>query len=299
MTKQPAPEEFWFLTDGKLNIPHALGKVRVGDLHIDREVQRSRTNPKKVQERVEAWDDALAGVIKVSRRPDGKLCVVDGFHRTAAAIKVYGEDAELHAQIFDIVASPKWNGDLGLKDIHAAESAIFVSTDATSRIHPADKFRIRLNGSDSQAVAINDILSEFQLSIGQSGDTRNVIRAAGAVEAAYEAYGATPLTRGLSTLLEVYGHSRVALQGPNIEGLARFYFQYPEVDGRQVVKGIKKFHPNVQGEDLASSARRQMRTSGTRQTRAVAVAKLVRSDHDGSLAKNSKKRLSRDLLDDE
>ena len=74
-----------------------MAKVKCKDLKVDDRYQRPLKN--RVNQIVKNYDPMLVGTIVVSRRKDG-LYIVDGQHRVAALLDLFGDEAEVDAQIY-------------------------------------------------------------------------------------------------------------------------------------------------------------------------------------------------------
>lgn len=74
--------------------------VRCEDLLVDYDLYQ-RPLESRVNSIAKNWDIRQARPLVLSLREDGSLWVIDGNHTRTAALKVYGEDAELPAIIYD------------------------------------------------------------------------------------------------------------------------------------------------------------------------------------------------------
>lgn len=173
------------------------------DLKIDGRTQRpfDEAHANRI---ARTFDPSLVGLLEVSRRPDG-FYLIDGQHRTAAAIKAGRGDTPMPCYVVD-----------GLSI--AQEGHRFVGINSTvKKPHIIDLFRIRVVAEDPAAVEIDQILSAAGLQVAVSNND-GTISAIAAAEAVYYGRGTTKLGEPnpellidtLSVLGEAWGKSRDA-----------------------------------------------------------------------------------------
>lgn len=127
-----------------LGSPPTLEWRAVAELLIDESYQRSiETGPSRTLIRKIAmyWDWGLCQPLAVSRRPDGKLTIVDGQHRASAA-KLRGDIAHLPC----VITSYANSGD---------EAAAFVALNQMRRpLSALDLFKAAVAAEDNEALTI-------------------------------------------------------------------------------------------------------------------------------------------------
>ncbi len=129
--------------------------VPIAVLEIDDSYQRSIEtggSKKLIAEIARAWDWDLLDVLKVSRRPDDRLFVVDGQHRKAAAA-LRGDIPQLPCVLKRCAGA-------------AEEARLFAATNRGRKPMSAlDSFRADVASGTEEAVTINDLVVKAGLSI--------------------------------------------------------------------------------------------------------------------------------------
>lgn len=138
-----------------LGSPPTLEWRAVSELLIDPSYQRSiETGPSQtlIRKIASYWDWGLCQPLAVSRRPDGRLTIVDGQHRASAA-KMRGDIAHLPC----VITSYANAGD---------EAAAFVALNQMRRpLSALDLFKAAVAAEDGEALHIVECLSAAGLSL--------------------------------------------------------------------------------------------------------------------------------------
>jgi hypothetical protein len=146
--------------------------VKVGDLQVDRVVQRSTIDQRKVETLKKRWNEGAVGYIVVSRRKDRSMIIIDGQHRWAAYKELTDNQGEMLAQVFE---------GLTLGD----EAQLFLDTNYGNQPTLLDKFRVRTVAGDEVALDITRILRPFGWDVVNSNNPGSV-KAVGALERIYK-----------------------------------------------------------------------------------------------------------------
>lgn len=192
--------------------PH-VEMIAPNDLRVDPELQRRRDQA-HCNRIGKAFDPALFGVLRVSRREDGKYYIEDGQHRAEGA-RIAGRG---HVPVPCLV-------EVGLS--RADEAKRFVGVNSTTKRPTAlDLFRIRIQAGDPKAVEINEVIATAGLSVSMNG-AQGTISAIAAVEAVYLGRGGPKpgepdpdlLVDTLAVLQEAWGRDRDAYDGAMLRGI--------------------------------------------------------------------------------
>ena len=182
------------------------------------------------------FDLAKAGVITVSKRPDGSMFVADGAHRSTAA-RMAGVEflpALVHT---------------GLD--HEAEAALFYSLNDFKAPSPVSKFLARVDKGDRDAVLINHIVRDHGWKIA-SGSDNGIVSAVTALEDIYRR-GCGPLKPGehpgivdwtFDVITDAWGHDRDASMGAILKGVALLTARFGAgVDSTKLVSEMQQIRP--------------------------------------------------------
>jgi hypothetical protein len=170
--------------------------VKVGDLKVDHSYQRDLKAPmlEKMQDR--SFDDATAGIISVSLRPNGELYIVDGQHRSALA-RLEGRELIL-AQVFEGL-TPQQEADLRDR-MHLRRA------DTVYEI-----FKARIFAGDPVARGMQRVAKEFETQLNFVPDAKHGINTIATIEAIYRADEGKTLRRVFRVIRESWG----SVEGPN------------------------------------------------------------------------------------
>lgn len=164
--------------------------IDVGDLVVDYTYQRA-LEPRKVARIVNEFDPDAFGTLVVSLRKDGTKAVIDGSHRKAAVIEMYGTTEKVPANLHE---------GLSLED----EARIF-SILNSNRTKPkvVDLFKADVAAGQPMAVAINQVFSNLGLAPTQQVKSDG-IRAIGTCQRIYKGGSLELLNTVLETVIKAY-----------------------------------------------------------------------------------------------
>jgi hypothetical protein len=185
--------------------------IRVKDLSIDRSVQRSNVDFRKVERLKKNWNGDAAGLLVVSQRDAVTYVVLDGQHRYLAYAQLTDNEGEMLAQVFK---------GLSLEE----EARLFLDTNAGNQPTLLDKFRVRVVAKDEVALPVNQMVRAYGWDIGPVAGKGN-IQAVGALERIYRIGESLELEPHLlqSTLMVItraWGMERDGVQAVIMEGVA-------------------------------------------------------------------------------
>lgn len=173
--------------------------VRIEDLHIDTAYQRDIS--RDLVERIKReWDDAAIGAIVVSCRSNGDMYIVNGQHRTAAAMEL--GRTEILAQVLD-----------GLD--REGEAALRLRGNTRRGDTAQERFRAEVAAGNLQAIAIQEVCREYGTQVNPSPVTAEGINSVAAVESLYKLDGKGHL---LAATLEVIQDAFGAVGGKVASG---------------------------------------------------------------------------------
>lgn len=199
--------------------------VAIADLHIDRTYQRELSND-LVEKIARGWSYATAGPIRVSRRENGDLYIVNGQHRTAAAHRA-GKTHVL-AQVID-----------GLDRKSEATLRLQGNVKRTDSIY--ERFRAQLGAEDAESLAISEIAERFGTKINSSPIAEEGINAIATVEAIYRLDRGVTLSDVFALMQDVWGTpgGRIA-SSASLRGIAWLLSKHgAEVDRRRLVAKLQ------------------------------------------------------------
>lgn len=185
--------------------------VPVGELSVDRQVQRSTVDFRKVERLKKTWNPNAAGLIVVSQRNAVDKIVIDGMHRYLAYAQLTDNQGEMLAQVFT---------GLSLEE----EAQLFLDTNYGNQPTLLDKFRVRVVARDDVAVSVNRMVRAYGWDISNNAANGNV-SAVGALERIYKIGEALELEPHLlqSTIMVIthaWGQERGGAQAVILEGIA-------------------------------------------------------------------------------
>lgn len=235
-----------------------LEKHRADSLCRDERVQRN-LRVVRVKEITAKLDLDAIGVITVSRRPDGRLVVLDGGHRIQALLDNGLGEWEVTCKVFD---------GLTLKQ----EAGLFRRLNNTSRVTSIEDLLKGIVEGDKESVAISKIMERNGLQIAlQSGP--GLVSCAAAMRKVYRGQnGPAALGFAINVAVASWGAHSDSVDGHLVTGLGAVYARYAEdVDRAALIRKLAKHQggaPGLIGQALALKAMRPS-TVGT------AVARIV------------------------
>lgn len=196
-----------------LGSPPTLEWRAIGELLIDETYQReistgaSQTLIRKI---AMFWDWGLCQPLAVSRRPDGKLLIVDGQHRASAA-KLRGDIPHLPC----VITSYANAGD---------EAAAFVALNRQRRpLSGLDIFKAALAAEDMEASQIALALEDAGLRIATTTNLGTIppgaVSNVRGLQSCYRAHGLPILTAALDVLAQSYKGEVLRYAGSIFPGL--------------------------------------------------------------------------------
>lgn len=199
-------------------------RMPLSKLIIDKAYQRE-LDQRRVNAIAENFNPALLGALEISVR-NGKAAVFDGQHRLAALKKLKADDAP--CLVHEGLSIPE-------------EAALFVSLQAQRKnLRPIDKFKARLVAGDVTAMAVNQIVSDVDLTVGDSG-----IRAVTALERIYKREGEEILRSTLSTVRILWDGDDRYVDGYLLEGMAQFLRGYGNRIDKPEIKRLRAVAPTA------------------------------------------------------
>lgn len=168
--------------------------------------------PNRVKELVAKWDRQAVGVLLLSLRPDGKMAVIDGSHRVAAALEVGVETMDALVYI-----------DLSIEE----EAKLYRQFGDYLNQTALDKFHAGLTEGIPQYQEIAAILVRQGLHIpNQLGSTNGAIDAVDALITIHTTYGSTMLTHTLALICEAWGDNHRNFRSMVLRGTAAFLIRF-------------------------------------------------------------------------
>lgn len=182
-------------------------------LEVDATYQRSIDNPESqalITEIALAWDWGRAQLLIVSRR-EGRLFVVDGQHRLAAA-RLRGDIVQLPCLIEEYA------------DV-AEEAALFNALNDRRRpVSALDKFRAGVVAGDADCVAISAALERAGLTLARHLNTQvwkpGQIGNIGGIRGAWKTHGGGPCELALTVLAQAFAGQVLTYAGTIFPGVA-------------------------------------------------------------------------------
>lgn len=163
-----------------------VSNVKVEDLIIDLSYQR-KPNANKVSKIISNFDPNAIGVLVCSMREDGTIAVIDGGHRIAALNAMGMSKTDVRCLVFFELTI-------------AQEAEMFVTlNDNRTKPKTQDIFKSKAMSGDKDAIAIQNILDKFGLSIS-NGPAMNSVRAVGTISTIYKRNGSAVLENSISIL---------------------------------------------------------------------------------------------------
>lgn len=210
--------------------------LHVGDLVIDREIQREKLNRAKVQEIVASYNKKALGVIHVSRRKNGTQAIIDGQHRFEATRIKFDNDAVMLCHVY-----------LGLSK--AEEAQMFLDLNYTTQPPQMDKFKVRQLADGTAGMAardIADILSQqgWTMSNVPGNGHVNAVRVVERLYALSEKLGSEPnlVKFAMLVVTKAWLTDRYGAQGPILEALGRMYAEYGStIDLTRLINVLREY----------------------------------------------------------
>lgn len=198
-------------------------QVPISTLKVDERYQRD-IDQRHIKKIAEDYDEALLGVLEVSRRTANEYVVFDGQHR----LEVLRLKNKAYAPcIVHENLTPEQEADL-FKRLQ----------DGRKQLTPIDRFKARLFAGDPTAISIKDVLGHFDLKVGTGPGTVN------AVVSVERAFRRGNLSNTFQ-MLNVWRGDKGWLEGSLIDGLSRFLDLYPDADRDHAQTRWQEISPTV------------------------------------------------------
>ena len=191
--------------------------LAVAKLIADPKVQRA-IDVTRVGRIVNDFDSRAVAVPIVSRREDGSLHVIDGWHRVQATIAAGNGDDTIMCLVHE-----------GLS--RADEAAMFRRLNNTRQVTPVDKFRVRVVEGDEAAVTLNNILTKYGWKAEMS-KYNTAFAAVAAFEGIYKGKLAGPGSTVdvcdtlIRVITEAWGHDSAGVRSEIISGIGAVLLRY-------------------------------------------------------------------------
>lgn len=185
--------------------------IPVSELDIDRAVQRSSFDQRKVERFKRNFNPAALGVITVSRRNRVTLVIIDGMHRTQTVRELTTGEGKVLCHVFENLT-------------RAEEAQMFLDLNAGTQPTVLDKFRVRLTAEDPVAIEIDKLTKAYGWTITPSQGPGNLqcVAALERIFKASEKLGAEPslLQATLMLVTHAWGTDKAGVQAVILEGIA-------------------------------------------------------------------------------
>jgi uncharacterized protein DUF6551 len=163
--------------------------VKLDDLNVDRSYQRD-ISMALVEQIKNNWDEIASELILVSERKNGKLYIINGQHRTAAA-RLVGV-TKIWARVVQ-----------GLNS--AQEAALRLKTNVRLTDKPLERFRAQLAAGDPESHAIVKLLERFGTKVNMTVDPKEGINAVSSIEGLYRVDDGATLQETLEFIQAIWG----------------------------------------------------------------------------------------------
>lgn len=193
-------------------------ELEVSKLMIDQTVQGALQG-KRVEKIINDFREDQVGILIVSRRENGQLVVLDGFHRSTA-LKRLGVE-KVMCQVYE-----------GLTLREEAEKYLYLNKER-KQPRAVDDYKVSLVAGDETILAIQSILQQFEVKVDYGAFTSPK-----SIVSIYENFGPSILSLTLEIYIESWGKSN--LQGKFINELAKFInYNYEKVNIKKLQASLK------------------------------------------------------------
>ncbi len=205
--------------------------VLLKDLNVDPSYQRGLKQHRK--QIASNWNPNAAGVLKVGRRSDNTLWLIDGQQRTDAMIRsgidrwqaeiIESSGAEYEAAIFHLINGPRGRSNLGTQDL----------------------FKSALRANDPIAICVKQAIAEagFVIDFRRHNDTNRGLSCVGTLYRLVAAHGKDIIKRSLIVNRRAWPDNREACRDVVVCGMVYLYTQYGDkIDDERMVKTLTKLN---------------------------------------------------------
>ena len=198
----------------------------VGELVVDSSFQRP-LDLRRVERIAREFDPDLVGVFTVSRRDSGVEVVLDGQHRQAAILSLWGDDERVPCQVFH-----------GLT--HEREAEIFAQMNVRRvRPHTIDVYLAMLEAKDPEVCAVDAIVRAHGLTVDR-GKNGGSVRAPETLRRIFRALGGEMLAKVLDLCVKAGYADEEPLPGEIVLGVAVVLSRYRAViDEKRLAKVLE------------------------------------------------------------
>jgi hypothetical protein len=205
-----------------LGAPPTIEWIGVDRLSIDDAYQRSTDNDasrRLIASIAAKFDWRLCAPLVVSRRPDGRMAVIDGQHRTLAA-KRRADIPHLPCCVFSY-------------DGPEEEARMFIAANrARKPMNRLDDFHAALAAADNEALEIQRLVTDAGLTIARNTSSAawkpGEIAFTASIASTMRKHGAAVTSAALTNLAEAFPSQRVVHSGSIFLGLVKVLAHPPE-----------------------------------------------------------------------
>ena len=213
--------------------------IPVGDLVMDRRVQRDGLNVNKVEKMYREWLEAAIGVITVSLRADRSYVILDGQHRVEVKRRNTDNTGEVLCHVFEGLTLSQ-------------EALMFLALNTTSQPSLLEKFKVRLSAEDPIAKDIDALTKAYEWKVSGVPGNSN-INAVGALERLYTLSVKKEMEPNLvhlviMTATRSWGHDRDGVQAAMLDGLGMVFAHYGDrLNVDVLIHALKAFKGGPRG----------------------------------------------------
>jgi len=216
--------------------------LQVGDLEMDRRVQRQGLNSAKVERMVKTWNERAKGRIIVSYRKNTKnYIVIDGQHRVEAIRRLTDNEGTVPCIIF--------------KDLSLAEEAqMFLDLNNTTIPPKYDKFKVQQETQSPEGDAsrsIVELVGAYGWAVSRTAAPGH-INCIDVLQRLYTLSGKIEAQPNLvqitvMVLTRAWGNDRYGMQAPILEGVGRMFAEYGSLlDTDHLIDVLKEYQGGPQ-----------------------------------------------------
>jgi hypothetical protein len=254
-----------------------IQKVKAGLLDVDPDVQRG-FNKRKAEKIRNAWDDAVVGVLVVSKRADGTYWIIEGQHRWWAGRDLFGDNYTFTCEV---------HVGLSLED----EAKMFIQINTLRSLpSPFDRFRVSLKAGYEEEVAIDRTVQKLGLSLGPSARTETI----GAIEALRRVLREVDeqgLFDVIDVVIEAFGRAAETYDADLLQAIAALFKAKPDLDRKRLAKVLTKSARTQMSPSDWKRAGAQMKKYGGSASRRLPIARLIGEAYDNGISESKKIKL--------
>lgn len=226
----------------------SLEELKVGDVEIDRTVQRTGLEVHKLEKMKREWKDSAEGYYTVSRRKSGQQVLLDGAHRWTVKKELTDNQGTIMARVFE-----------GLTK--AEEAEIFLALNNTTQPMAIDKFRVRIVAGEPMAVGIDEAIRAYGWVIARNR-SNGTINAIATLERLWKVSIKEDLDPNLLSLTilvitRAWGMTHEGTSAVILDGLGRFLAEYrDQVDIASLIERLRDYKggPGLLASEAATMA---------------------------------------------